>query len=486
MDETIKSTRPQNMRNKGKRKSCIKTIMGIVEYERRVYIDKNKKKCKYLLDEKVDMYTSGKISTNLMEKILDTVVQTTSYRKAANEMEQISQIQLSHETMRNITMYAGKKIEKQEQEMVKLYKSKKLVKGQKEVPILFEEADGLWINLQGKDRKEQIEQNKEAYEKNGKEYIQPKKIKAELKLYESYEGWKRESKRHEIVNKKYIAGFLSTNEIKNIREAKIYSDYNEEKIQYRIINGDGAQWINRLASKNMIRQKDKFHIYQAISRNVKEEQYRNEIVGMFENKEYTKICPYIEQLKYEVGGEEKEVKKLEELKKYLSKDIKRYTDIIELPEAPKGIEYRNMGTMESQIFSVFSKRFKGRKAFSKRGATYLGKVSVILKEQKNSIKLIEIEKNPEKDPYEDYVDEYIKELENKYKKNYDVFIATQGKTKEGLPEEHRLKNYNVKEEFETCSIQAVKSLIKFENSSEMTCWPTFFGVDKTYRNSKHK
>ena len=221
------------------------------------------------------------INKNVVEKVLDTVVQTTSYRKAANEIEQVTQIQLSHETMRKLTMHVGKEIEKKEQEMVKLYKTKRLKKGNKEIPILFEEADGLWINLQGKDRKEQIEKYKESCEKEGKEYKEPTSVKSELKLHESYEGWKKDSNRHEIVNKTYIAGFLTTKEIREIREAKIYSNYKEEAIKYRVVNGDGALWINKLADKKMIRQKDKFHIYQEVTKSVGEEQYRNEIIRMF-------------------------------------------------------------------------------------------------------------------------------------------------------------------------------------------------------------
>lgn len=488
IDDNIKITRPKEMRNKGKRKSCVKTIMGVVEYERRVYVDNSRKNNKYrfLLDENIKMFATGKISKNLMEKVLSSVVQTTSYRKASNETEQLTRMQLSHETMRKITIHAGKEIEKKEQEIVKLYKENKLSSGTKEIPILFEEADGLWINLQGKDRKEQIEKNKKIYEKLGKEYNPPKRIKAELKLHETYEGWKKSGNRYEIANKKYIAGFLSANEIKNIRNAKIYSTYKEDKIKYRIINGDGAQWINKLSDKTMIRQKDKFHIYQAIIKNIEEEKYRNELIRMFDNKEYRKIALYIEKLKYEMGGEEKQVTKLEYLKKYLSKDLERYTDIIDLPEAPKGIEYRNMGTMESQIFTIFSKRFKGRKAFSKKGATYLAKVSALFKEQKNNIKMEEINNMVKKDPYEDYAEKYIKMLENKYKIYYDAYIATQGRTKEGIKEEHTLKNYNINESFEPNSVKAIKDIVRFENSSEMTCWPTFYGAHKTYRNRTHK
>lgn len=45
------------------------------------------------------------------------------------------------------------------------------------------------------------------------------------------------------------------------------------------------------------------------------------------------------------------MKKLNKLESYLSNDLERYQDVLEVPEAPEGIEYRNMGTQESQIFS---------------------------------------------------------------------------------------------------------------------------------------
>lgn len=489
-DELMKERDKNKFRNKGKRRNCIKTIMGEVEYERRVYeIYENKEyQYKYLLDEKVDMFGFGKISNNLIEKVLDTVVQTTSYRKSEKELEEISGIRLSHESIRNITMYAGEKITKEEKELVELKKKKNLQKGTKEVPILFEEADGLWISLQGKDRQEQIERNKEQYVNkykiDEKKYVAPRRVKCELKLHETYEGWKKGSKRHEIINKTYIVGFMNSREIRELREAKIYNKYNEEKIKYRVINGDGATWINSLAGKNIIRQKDRFHIHQEIIRKIEDKEEQKKVRKMFENKEYAKINPYIEELKYKLGGEEKVVKKLEELQKYLSRDLERYTDIIKVPEAPEGIEYRRLGTMESQIFTVLSKRLKGRKSFSKEGATKLAKVCARYKENGNKTEIKNIEKEVILDYEKIEAEKYVKELEKRYKENYDAYIATAGKTKEGINEIHTIKNYNVNE-FEKDVVRKIKDMIKFEANSEMSCWVSFFGGTRTYRNRTH-
>ena len=56
---------------------------------------------------------------------------------------------------------------------------------------MFEEADGIWINLQGKDRKERLEKNKEKAKQQEKDFNPKMKIKTELKLHVMYEGWKK-------------------------------------------------------------------------------------------------------------------------------------------------------------------------------------------------------------------------------------------------------------------------------------------------------
>ena len=65
--------------------------------------------------------------------------------------------------MRRLVIETGNKIEQKENTEVELFDKEKLVKGTKEIVALFEEADGLWVNLQGKDRNEQIEKYKKQW-----------------------------------------------------------------------------------------------------------------------------------------------------------------------------------------------------------------------------------------------------------------------------------------------------------------------------------
>ena len=425
----MKARDTKKYRHKGLRKNTIKTVMGEVEYVRAMYEveEEGIKKRVYLLDEKLHINTEGKASENLIEKIVETVPITDSYRKAEIVIKETTNATLSFEWIRNIVVKLGDKITKKEKEERKMLDKGQLVKGLKQITALFEEADGLWINLQGKDRKERLEENKKKCEKENKEFNPKQKIKTELKLHVMYEGWKKDDKRHPLINKQYIAGMMKPKEIKKLRDARVYQQYDVEKIKLRVVNGDGAKWTKGITAKGGIYQKDEFHIMQEIVRDVPKE-YRNIIEELVKSKQYDKIEKAIEGLKVELGGEYKAVKKLNTLQSYLSSGLERYQDIVEVPEAPKGVEYRNMGTQESQIFSKLKKRFcSGRKAFSEHGANTLAKICVL--SEKFSLEELETPI-----PIDTSVEDWIKEIEENVRKNRtrkDSFVATE-KTKEGV------------------------------------------------------
>ena len=448
----MKSRDTKKYRHKGLRETSVNTVMGEVKYKRVMYeiVEDGIKKTVYLLDEVLHIGIEGKVSSNLVEKVIETVPITDSYRKAETVIEETTNTTLSHEKIRNIIIKTGEKITNKEKEERKLFDKKQLIAGLKEITALFEETDGLWINLQGKDRKERIEKNKKKAEKENKEFNPKMKIKTELKLHVMYEGWKKDDPRHSLVNKQYIAGIMTPKEIAKLRDARVYTQYNESKIKLRVTNGDGAKWTKGITTKDGIYQKDQFHIMQEIVRDVPKE-YRNIFVELINKKDFKKIQSAIDGLKYELGGEYKAVKKLNKLQSYLSGDLERYQDIVEVPEAPKGIEYRNMGTQESQIFSKLKKRFcSGRKAFSIHGANALSKICVL----HEKFKIDDLETPI---PIDTSVEEWIKEIEENVKKNKQ-HRANRKETKENKP----IENVIVKSKF-------MKEIMKLKEFSEMRC-----------------
>jgi hypothetical protein len=431
-DKKLANTRDKTLyRNKGKRKNTIKTIMGEVEYERTMYVFEGK--YIFLLDEKLKIGASGKISDNLVEKVVEVAAESRSYRAAKKKLELISNITISYQWINKLTVETGEKIAQKEKEEMMFMDKNQLIEGTREIVALFEETDGLWINLQGNDRKTRLKKQQEELEKKGKSLNPKAKIKTELKLHVMYEGWKKGDTRHTLINKQAIAGIMKPKEIVRLRDARIYQKYKADKIKLRVVNADGAKWTKGITPKDGVYQKDAFHIQQEIVRDVPKE-YRNTIIKLIEEKEYGLIPNVIEKLKYEVGGEEKAIKKLDTLKSYLSSGMARYQDIAKVPQAPDGIEYRNMGTQESQIFSFLKVRFcSGRKAFSIRGANALAKVCVAVKER--NLKIEEIETPI---PIDKSDEEWIEEIEKQLKLH-----RNKVKISNNIKNENNCKNINL-------------------------------------------
>ena len=346
--------------------TCIKTIMGPVEIDRRVYkhVDENgKKSYRYLLDEYLDMETIGHMSANLVEKMIENATNV-SLRKAAENVKEMTNQDVSHMAVWNVVQELGQRIEKQEDEKIKQYEDCKL-NGEKEVKVLFEEADGVWLCMQGKDR--------------------PKKgRKRELKLAVTYEGWTRRSGKKEaylVKNKRVSAGFIEPRKFKKLRDAKIAEEYNVDEIQTKIINGDGASWIKEGTDEEGVHfQLDPFHKSQAVLRNVSDKKEAGKLIKQLHEGQEEKALERITELMYECGGEEGPVKKLQKLQEYLNANkegIRPYhlRDNIKMPEAPEGLSYRHLGTAEHNICDVLAQRMKGRKmSWSIKGANNLSKI----------------------------------------------------------------------------------------------------------------
>lgn len=360
-----KSRNKTELRHKGDKKTTIKTLMGEVTVNRALY-KRNRKdggiEHIHLLDEALGLDTIGTISPNLVEKILEHSCEM-SYREVADAVSEFTNQRISHQGVWNVVQAAGEKQIEAEKALLKDYENNKL-SGSREVPVLFEEADGLWLSMQKKRREKKS------------------KGKKELKIGIIYEGWEKRyqsSKEYKTVEKMAFAGYMKPEEFKALRDSAVSEKYNTDEIQYRILNGDGAAWIkNGHDTETDIFQLDPYHLAKCVIRNVYDKQSRRHIMRWLKAGEFQKVFAKIEELKYECGGLASEIKKLEVLETYIRSNIDgilvyKNRDNIALPPAPNGIEYRNLGTMERNV-GIFSKRMKGAKSWSEQGATNLAKI----------------------------------------------------------------------------------------------------------------
>lgn len=365
-------------RDKGCRTTTIKTVYGNVTYDRHVYQTEDEEGHKayvYLLDEAVKMDKIGLISTNLAEKIASCVTEN-PYRVTADIISSTSGQTISHGGAWKLVQKLGERVSEEEKLQVKKMNADE-AEGTREIKVLFEEMDGVWLRLQGKDHKSIAKQ--------------------EMKVATIYEGWEKEDKSgSRLCGKKVIAGMEKSNEFHEKREAQIRSIYRADEIEYRILNGDGGSWIKDPYEPETVFQLDRFHIRQEIKRKLNwDKEAAREVEKLFEAEKMDEMLEYIRIYADSVDtGDEKDSrsKKARELYQYLNNNkeglIPYQKRNIKLPEPPEGMRYGNMGVQENQNCTVITIRMKGnRKRWSVNGANNMAKL-LYRKENKELVETV--------------------------------------------------------------------------------------------------
>ncbi|MBQ6171761.1 MAG: UPF0236 family protein [Clostridia bacterium] len=367
-DKEISETRDKNRyRSKGKRKSCVKTWLGAIEYERNVYVDRSDpahKRCVYLLDEEKEICRIGCVATDICEMAAQSVIEGT-YRGAAKEITEMTGLSISAQGVWDIIQGIGETQRKRIERYAQEAEQNRSV-GAIESRILYEENDGIWLNLQGKSREE----------------YGPAK---EMKVGIAYDGvkWeigKNKQKRRTLNNKLAYAAFEGAAEFKRNKEGIVGSRFNVDEIELRVINGDGAQWIQKRPDVACISVLDKYHRNKKITECVSDKETAKCIRDMLYKGQTSNVMTYLEAMINSVEDPIKEAK-LKELYLYYKNNRDALTDYydrgIEIPPTrePGVIHHARLGSMESNVFTLIGNRMKGRRAnWSINGANHLASI----------------------------------------------------------------------------------------------------------------
>ncbi len=230
--ELFKNRDRKQYRDKGTRDTSIKTVYGEVQYSRHVYetiCEDGRKAYIFLLDQEMKMDKIGLISSNLAEKITMAVTES-PYRTAAELIGETCGQTISAQGAWNLMQRLGERISKEEDAEVSRMKADQST-GTEGLPVLFEEMDGVWLNMQGKNHK----------------HIK----KQEMKVFTMYEGWdaqKESEGRSTLVGKHMMAGMEGSKEFHEKKEANIRKYYDADEIEQRVLNvmavdGSGIRMI---------------------------------------------------------------------------------------------------------------------------------------------------------------------------------------------------------------------------------------------------
>jgi len=350
-------------RHKGLKNTTIKTCMGEVSFKRALYkkiSSDGKTEYVFLLDKHFGFENSciGLVSSNLVEMIVEYAC-AMSYKDTSVKISEYTGIAISHGAVWNIVQKAGERVDKIEQEEINKYRSNKTT-GDRETDVLFEEADGVMLKMQGKDRK--------------------KAKKQEMKVGIFYEGWKEVSNnRFELHNKEVVCGFESAVKFKERKDAKIASIYNVDEISMWFFNSDGAEWLRNMHDEDNVQvQLDPFHVKQAIIRAIRDKKIRKHLEKLYESHKVDELLRTVDAYANSME-DEKTTEKLRKLYNYLNDNIESLVPYlerkIELPKLSKDLVYRGMGACEHNVNLAIAKRMKHRGAsWSRKGANNLGKL----------------------------------------------------------------------------------------------------------------
>ena len=344
----------------GAKKTVVKTLFGEVAYTRRRYkkiLPDGSGESMYLLDHVLGIHSVGNISDTLAKLIAISATRQ-SYRRAAEAVSDMTGQVISHTAVWNVIQALGSEVRDREKIAVRRLKDD-MLQGLDETPVLFEEADGVYISIQGRDRK------------------RFKKRRQEMKVSLAYSGWIRDGKKMRLKGKVATAGFHPVGEFHKIREAAIRRKYNTDEIKLRLLNGDGASWVRNIYDPDTVYQLDRFHIEQEITRCIRHKKACKGIRKLLHSGRISACLKYIETYRDSVSGKDSE--NAEKLLDYLRNNrdgLIPYKDRgLNIPEPPEGIEYRNMGTQENHNFTIITARMKNnRTSWSLDGATNMAKV----------------------------------------------------------------------------------------------------------------
>lgn len=336
LDKQIAENRDRDRFRLHDTRTCtITSLFGDIEIKRNYYHDRKTGKYVCLLDRILEFKGAKGISPLLEETAMEFAITGTSYRKAADVLEDIVGYRvISHETIRKLLL-----------EATAISKEPEPVHGQ----VLFVEVDGLYVK-----RQRQKQRGKEE------------------KIAAVHQGWEVNRKRVKLKNKRHFV-HNGKEPFWEAFEKFLTDTYDYDPAVHKlVINGDGAAWITACREyfgNRAFYTLDRYHVAREIQRLFKRHpRYRALRKALAKNAPEKLLM----ELNSAVGTLEDESKEaqLENLIKQLEKypeALRDYRDWLK----EQGIDvkgFRSMGSAEATM-SVFAKRLKNGRSWVDKGVS---------------------------------------------------------------------------------------------------------------------
>jgi hypothetical protein len=242
-DDRLRQTEARDWENRGRKGRQIVTCNGYIQYKRRVYKDQEGNWRKPL-DEMLGLKPKKHYTLSVKEKA-GYLVSEMAYRESASVLDWLIGTAISHTTTGRLMKEVGQSLNSEDEEQLeRVFEcGEGLESGKQVAEVLYGESDGVWICLQGEERK-----------------------KTEVRVGILYTGKKViATGRNRLENKVVV-----TKIVKNSQEWQetllktAYENYDLDSTTQMIVGGDGARWVRQsfdllgLPSEFVL---DRYHLY---------------------------------------------------------------------------------------------------------------------------------------------------------------------------------------------------------------------------------
>ena len=360
-DRTLARQRDRGMyRDKGYRPTTLKTVMGEVEYQRHVYLlsgsGERPRATVYLLDKSMGLDTVGFFSDTVCMMAVEAAC-AVSYRTAATTLNELTGLNLSHESVWRIVQNAGSWEQARVDTLAAAAKAE-CGAGSYETPVLYEEMDGVYLALQGKDRREHGSSK-------------------EMKVAIAYSGVHEDaSGRRSLVNKVSYASMEQAKHFRRHAEGVVADFYDVDCVKRRVFNSDGGLWLQRNMVPGCTYQLDPFHRNKAVRTYLNDPELQKTVLELLYARKAKQAIAVVEaSIESTLDPTEQENRR--KLFSYFSNHshalVPYYQRRGKKPPLPnEGQQPARCGSMESNIFTIIGNRMKhNRTCWSVAGANNL-------------------------------------------------------------------------------------------------------------------
>jgi len=361
LEEELFYSKAKGLEVVGFRTKKIATKLGEITIKRRLYKNKNTGGYVFLLDQKLKIREGKRVSGEFL-KLLVSLASKLSFRQVSEVLTEAGFPILSHATVhKEVREFGERESKKIENERERMFtRGEYDIGDQREIPLLFLEADGIMVGSQ------------------------ESKQRMEIKVGVVHEGWYYETparKRIRLRTPKVVMGaYKDAESFWEEFSSEIGKRYDLEETQV-VLNGDGAKWIQE-GSKDyfpgIIVQLDRFHIKKEVSRH-----FGYEVAeGVYKALEGGNEEAFIDTLESLVC--EGETEKKREERQALVEHYKRYKEHLldyrhRIPEELKGDQdLHGMGVVEGYVDKKIARRMKHQgMSWSQKGAEAMAKILML-------------------------------------------------------------------------------------------------------------